>query len=61
LPGNTFPATATDNALTIDHFPAMKSPMVLLIARTEILARAPIRAEASLRAFNSYPHACAAP
>jgi hypothetical protein len=47
--------------LTIPHFPAMKSPMVLLIARNEILARACMCAEANLRAFNSYPHASAAP
>jgi hypothetical protein len=61
LPGNTFPTTATDKSLTIAHFPAMKPPMVIMIARTEILACAPICAASNLRAVNSYPHACAAP
>jgi hypothetical protein len=35
--------------------------MVIMIARTEIFARAPICAASNLRAFNSYPHACTAP
>jgi hypothetical protein len=47
--------------LTIAHFPAMKPPMVIMIARTEILARACMLAASNLRAVDSYPHACAAP
>jgi hypothetical protein len=47
--------------LTVAHFAAMKSPMVLSTARNEILARVSIHAALNLRAFNSYPHACAAP
>jgi hypothetical protein len=47
--------------LTIAHFPAMKSPMVLSIARNEILACVSIHAASNLRAFNAHPHARAAP
>jgi hypothetical protein len=53
--------TTTDKSLTITHFAAMKSPMVLSITRNELLARVSIHAASNLRAFNSCPHASAAP